>query len=359
MRLPAFVLLLPVGLCLLLTGGCAKKELLVTKKPETATVRPEPPKTAPSPSPAAAPGKLHNAVAAVVNDEIITLYEVNREAASVISENEKKTTLDDAMRSRIRHEVLDTLVDKKLVEQKIKELNIKVAEEDIQQAIEDVKKQNNLTQEALLKALAGQGLSYDQYHDRLREQLEKLKLVSMEVRSKIQVGDTEMREYYDANQAKYREEDTFRARHIFFKTGEKASAADIKAAMTKALMVLAETKNGKDFSELAKTYSEDPAARNDGGDLGLFKKGDMQPELEQPIMALKPGEVSELINTPLGLHLIKLEERIAGKQKPFESVRSEIEELIYRKKSDERFSQWAKELRAKASIEVRDLPGQL
>jgi peptidyl-prolyl cis-trans isomerase SurA len=357
MRLPAFALL-PLGLCLLLTGGCAKKELLVTKKPDTATVRTEPPKAAPA-QPAAAPGKLQNAIAAVVNDEIITLYEVNHEAEAVISVNEKKSVLDDASRSRIRHEVLDGLVDKKLVDQKIKELNIKVAEEDIQQAIEDVKKQNNLTQETLLKALAGQGLTYDQYHDRLREQLEKLKLVSMEVRSKIQVGDTEMHEYYDANQSKYREEETFRARHIFFKTGEKATAEEIKHAMTTALMVLAESKSGKDFSELAKTYSEDPAARKDGGDLGLFKKGDMQPELEQAILALKPGEVSELINTPMGLHLIKLEERNPGKLKPFESVRSEIEELIYRKKSDERFSQWAKELRAKASIEIRELPGLL
>jgi len=210
-----------------------------------------------------------------------------------------------------------------------------------------------------VKALAGQGLTYAQYHDKLQEQLEKLKLISMEVRSKIQVGESEMREYYDANQSKYREEDTFRARHIFFKTGEKASAADIKRAMTMALLVLSESKNGKDFSELARTYSEDPAARKDGGDLGRFKKGDMQPELEQAIMALKPGEVSELISTPLGLHLIKLEERIPGKLKPFESVKNEIEEQLYRKKSDERFSQWAKELRTKASIDIRDLPGVL
>ena len=356
MRLPAFALL-PVGLCLLLTGGCAKNELLVTKKPEAATVRPESPKTEPGPT--AAPGKLLNAIAAVVNDEIITLYEVNREAKPVFSENEKKSVVDDAMASRIRHSVLDSLVDKKLVEQKIKELNIKVAEEEIQQAIEDVKKQNNLSREALLKALAGQGLTYDQYHDKLQEQLEKLKLISMEVRSKIQVGDTEVREYYEANQSKYREDETFRARHIFFRTGEKSSAADIKASMTTALMVLSEAKSGKDFAELAKTYSEDPAARKDGGDLGRFKKGDMQIELEQVIMTLKPGEVSELISTPMGLHLIKLEERNAGKLKSFESVKNEIEEQLYRKKSDERFSQWAKDLRTKSSVEIRDLPGLL
>ncbi len=309
--------------------------------------------------PASGFAKLINAIAAVVNDEIITLYEVDREAQSTIREAEKKSALDDAARSQIRSTVLDRLVDKKLVEQKIRELNIKVSEEEIRQAIDDVKKQNNLTQEALVSALANQGLSFDQYRVQLQEQLEKLKLVSMEVRSKIQVGETEMQEYYEANRAKYTEDDTFRARHIFFRTSEKAPAEEIKRTMTTALMVPAEAKGGKDFIELAKTYSEDPAARKDGGALGPFKKGEMLPEMEQAVMALKPGEVSELVYTSAGFHIIKLEEKISGKLKPFDSVKAEIEETIYRKKSEERFSQWAKEIRSKASIEIKDLKGLL
>jgi peptidyl-prolyl cis-trans isomerase SurA len=303
--------------------------------------------------------KMINAIAAIVNDEIITLYEVNREAEMAIREAEKKSTLDDAARSQIRSTVLDRLVEKKLVEQKIKELNIKVSEEEIRQSIEDVKKQNNMTQEALVSALANQGLSFDQYRVQLQEQLEKLKLVSMEVRAKIQVGESEMREYYEANRAKYTEDETFRARHIFFRINEKAPAEEIKRAMTTALMVLAEAKSGKDFIELAKSYSEDPAARKDGGALGPFKKGEMLPEMEQAIMSLKPGEVSELVYTSAGFHIIKLDERISGKLKPFESVKPEIEETLYRKKSEERFSQWAKEIRSKASIEIKDMKGLL
>ena len=260
---------------------------------------------------------------------------------------------------RIRRDVLEKLVEKMLVEQKIKELGVKVSEDEIKQAIEDVKKQNNLTQETLIKALAGQGLTFEQYHTQLQDQLEKLKLVSMEVRSKIHVSATEVQDYYDSNQAKYREEETFHARHIFFKTSEKAPADEIKRSMTTALMVLAEAKSGKDFAELAKNYSEDPAARKDGGDLGRFKKGDMQSELEQAIIAMKPGEVSELVYTSLGFHIIKLEERIPGTLKPFASVKNEIEELLYRKKSEERFALWAKDLRSKASVEIKDLPGIL
>lgn len=310
--------------------------------------------------PANASARVVNAIAAIVNDEVVTLYEVNREAQPIIREAEKKELVDDAARSQIRRMALDRLVEKKLIEQKIRELNIKVSEEEIRQAIEDVKRQNSIpSQEALVAALANQGLSFEQYRSQLQEQIEKLKLVSMEVRAKIHVSESELHEYYNANQARYTEEESYRARHIFFKTSDKSPAEDIKRTMTTALMVLAEAKSGKDFAELARNYSEDPAARKDGGDLGTFKKGDMQAELESAILTMKPGEVSELVYTPVGFHIIKLEERISGKPKPFEGLKAEIEEAIYRKKSEERFSQWSKDLRGKASVELKDLTGLL
>lgn len=336
-------------------GGCASKVAPVTDEPKAATVK----KSEDTASPPVR-GRVANAIAAIVNDEVVTLYEIIRAAQPLIRESEKKGALDDAARSQIRRTALEQVIEKKLIEQKIRELNIKVTEEEIRQAIEDVKKQNSMpSQETLIAALATQGLSYDQYRTQLQEQLERLKLVSVEVRSKVHVSDSELREYYDANRAKYTEDDSFRARHIFFKTNEKASPEEIKLSMTNALMVLAETKSGKDFIELAKAYSEDPAARKDGGDLGVFKKGDMQPEMEAAIIAMKPGEVSELVYTPVGFHIIKLEERISGKLKPFEGLKAELEEAVYRKKSEDRFSQWAKELKSKASIEIKDLKGLL
>jgi len=352
-----FVLLL-VCAFLIPVGGCASNKAVVENEPAAATLKAD--QTKPAPVAPAPRGRITNAIAAIVNDEVVTLNEINRESQSFIREAEKKAPLDDIARSQFRRSALERVVEKKLVEQKIKELNIKVTDEEIRQAIEDVKKQNNMSsQEALVAALAAQGLSFDQYRAQLQEQLEKLKLVSMEVRAKIHVSETEMREFYDTNRSKYTEDESFRARHIFFKTNEKSGAEEIKRSMTNALTVLAEAKSGKDFVELAKTYSEDPAARKDGGDLGIFKKGDMQPELETAIITMKPGEVSELVYTPAGLHIIKLEERISGKLKPFEGLKASIEEAIYSKKSEERFSQWAKELRAKASIEIKDLKGLL
>lgn len=339
---------------LLVAGGCAGNDAAVIKETTATTVRAD---VADTPK---KPKNVTNAIVAIVNDDIITLFEVNREAQPAISEAEKKGAVTDAARSQIRRTALDRLIEKKLTGQKIRELNIHVSEEEVRQAIDDVRKQNNIpSQEALVAALAGQGLSFDQYRAQLQEQIEKLKLVSIEVRAKVQVGETETRDYYSANLAKYTEEESFRARHIFFKTGEKSTPDEIQRSKATALAVLADARGGKDFAELATKFSEDPAARKDGGDLGSFKKGDMQPELEKAILSLKPGEVSELVTTPIGFHIIKLEARVAGATKPFESVKAEIEEIIYRKKSEERFSQWAKDLRGKASIELRELDGLL
>lgn len=305
-------------------------------------------------SPAAVRAQLVSGIAAIVNDAVITTYDVAREAAPAIREAEKKAngTISDSERDKLRTAALNRLIDKQLTDQKIKELNIRVSEEEVRQAIEDVKKQNRLSQEALVSALATQGLSFDQYKSQLKEQLERLRLMSQEVKSKIQVGDRELREYYDANLSLYGESELFRARHIFFRVDKNATPADIRRISAKAAEVLEKARQGANFADLARTYSDDPSAAKDGGDLGAFKRGDMLPEIEQTVVKLKPGEVSGLISTPAGFHIIKLEERTAGKAKPFEEVKGEIEELLYRKKSEERFNQWLADLRKGAAIEI-------
>ncbi len=304
------------------------------------------------------PALLHaeiiDRIAAVVNDEPITVLDVNREMASLKKEAERNPALiagkSDA---ELRKMVLDRLIDKKLVEQKVRELDIKVGEEEIRQAIEDVKKQNNLSQEALVSALANQGMSFDQYKAQLKEQLERLRLVSQEVRSKIQVGDKEVREYYDAHKSKYTTDETFHARQIFFKLDKNPTAKQLRDTMLRAIRVMVYLKAGLNFADMAKKYSDDPNAKTDGGDLGTFHKGDMIPEIEDAVTRMKPGEISELVMTPVGFHIIKLESITPGAVRPFDEVKGAIEEQLYRKKSEERFNEWVKELKQNAAIDIR------
>ncbi|CAG0933807.1 peptidylprolyl isomerase [Geobacter sp.] len=306
--------------------------------------------TLPTPSPA----EVVNRIVAVVNDEIITSYAVEKEKGIILKEAERQQPPPDPQTLvRLDETALNRLIDKKLVEQKVRELDIRVSEEEVRQSIEDVKRQNKLSQEALVSALANQGLSFDQYKVQIREQLERLRLVSQEVRSKIQVGEREMREYYEANQNRFGGEDNFKARNIFFKLDDKMPADQVKKVMTTALTVLHEARAGKDFAELARQYSDEPGAKKSGGDLGTFRKGDILPEFEESLTKMQPGEVSDLIYVTGGLHIVKLEERFTGTAKPFEQVKAEVEDILYRKKSEERFNQWVTDLRKGAAIEIR------
>ena len=301
--------------------------------------------------PATAPAaQVITGIVATVNEEPITSVELDKELQQMQKELEK---LPASEKANLRSTALNRLVDKKLIDQKIRELDIRVSDEEVRLAIEDVKKQNNISQEALEQALAGQGLSFEQYKKQLKEQLERLRLMSQEVRAKVQVGEREIREQYEANRTRYGAEEEFRARHIFFKVEKKGGAEELARAEKLAGEVLKEARAGKDFAELARKHSTDPAAARDGGDLGTFKREDMLPEIGDTVAALKPGEVSDLVLSPAGLHIIKLEERKPGKGRSFEEVKDEIEEQLYKKKADERFNQWVKELRTAAAIEIR------
>ena len=285
-----------------------------------------------------------------MNDDIITVVEVDKEYAQLQKELEK---LPASEKMGLRSAALNRLIDKKLIEQKIKELDIRVGDEEVRAAIDDVKKQNNLTQETLVQALAAQGMTFDQYRSQLKEQLERLRLMGQEVRSKVQVGEREMREYYEANRARYGGDQQFRARHIFFKLPKGAGAAEVATVERVAGEVLKEARSGKDFVELAKKYSSDPAAARDGGDLGSFKRSEMISEIGDAVAAMKPGQISDVVRSPAGLHIIKLEEKTEAKGKSFEEVKGDIEDILYKKKSDERFAQWVKDLRTSAAIEIR------
>jgi peptidyl-prolyl cis-trans isomerase SurA len=304
--------------------------------------------------PTVSPAEVIDRIAAIVNDEIITSYEVDKGALLLVKEAEKNGPLSDADKAMLRQTALNRLIDKKLIGQKVKELNITVSDDELRQTIEDVKKQNKMTQENFVAALRAQGLTFSQYQAQLREQIEQLKLMGQEVRSKILVGEKEVREHYDANLKSYSTDTYFRARHIFFRLGKEPDPKEIKKVMTTALMVLQEARSGKDFAELAKKYSDDPQAAKDGGELGTFKKGDMVLEIEDNVINMKPGEISELIITPAGFHIINLEEKTPGKIRTFEEVKGEIEDMLYKKKSEVRFNQWLADLRKAAAIEIKN-----
>jgi len=303
-------------------------------------------------APAVVSAEVMSRVAALVNDEPITTYDVEREREAMEKGLDEKALRDAAGKAQLREVALNSLINKKLIEQKIKELDVKITDEEVRQTIEDVKKSNNISQDNLVEALAARGVSFDEYKTQIREQLERLRLISLEVRSKIQVSEQEIRAYYDANPKMFQVDEAFRVRQIFFKVAPQASEQERKLITDTAEKALREAKDGSDFAALAKKFSEDSSAK-EGGDLGFLKKGDVLPEIEGALAKMKPGEISGLIRTPAGIHIIKLEEFRQGRQRGFEAAKQEIEDILYKKKSEERFNQWMEDLRKNASIEIK------
>jgi len=302
--------------------------------------------------PFVASAEMVSGIAALVNDEPITTYELAKEEEAMKSGMDDPSALATAAaRAQLRQAALDALVNKKLIEQKVKELDIRVSDEEVRQAIEDVKKTNNITEENLIAALAARGISFDAYKAQLKDQLERLRLISLEVRSKIQVSEKEIQDYFSAHSGNYQVDEAFHARQIFFAIPAAATEDQQKKILEKAEKVLREAKSGADFAELAKKYSDDPSGK-EGGDLGFLNKGELLPEFEKALISMRVGEVSELVRTSAGIHIIKLEDYREGKTQSLDSAKREVEDLLYKQKSEERFSQWLDGLRKNAAIEI-------
>jgi peptidyl-prolyl cis-trans isomerase SurA len=125
----------------------------------------------------------------------------------------------------------------------------------------------------------------------------------------------------------------------------------VDAVQERAMRVLQEARNGDDFADLARRYSEDATAAN-GGDLGLIKRGQALPEFEEVIFAMKEGSISELIRSPNGLHIVKVEAFSKGSERPFSEIKVEIERRLLQEKIEKRFQDWTSELKDRAFIEI-------
>lgn len=147
--------------------------------------------------------------------------------------------------------------------------------------------------------------------------------------AQIKVTEQEVRDYYDVNLENYKVKDQVKARHILFKLEEGADEAQEKNVREKASSVLAKARKGEDFAELAKKYSEGPS-KDAGGDLGYFSKGQMVKPFEDAVFNLKKGEISDLVKTPFGYHIILVEDVKESRTKELGEVREEITEKVRR-----------------------------
>jgi len=297
-------------------------------------------------------GEICNRVVAIVNDEVVTLYELDTMIQLLTgTPSAQLKNRSEEIYIKTRQKVLDDLVDQKIVLEKIKELKIEVTTKEVDQAIERVKADNQLTQEDLLAELKEQGSNYESYRESIKEELERIQLINYEVKSKIILREEEIEKYYNTHRDEFTSEGRVRLALIFLKQEDPADKNEARALYQKAQDILSMIKDGKNFANLARKFSNGPGA-SEGGDLGVFKMSQLNPEMAEIIKDLSAGEVSKPIIRPYGIKIIKVEEKDGGGEKSLEQVRNAIQTILYRQELDKKYSAWIKELRKKAYIKI-------
>lgn len=292
-------------------------------------------------------------IVARVNDDVITLSELQEEGLPLF-ERLRANYTGKELEYQVQHaerEFLDQLILRRLQLQYASQIGINAAENEINAALKDVLNRNNMTQEALTALLTREGLTLQDYKDRLREQIILARLMNQTVRSRVSVDASEVEAYYKAHQDDFSQPAQARVRHIFFRIDPEAAPPQVDAVRERASQVLQEARNGGDFGDLARRYSEDATAAN-GGDLGVIKRGQALPEFEEIIFALREGDVSEVVRTPNGLHIVKIDAFTKGSEQSFSEIKAEIERRLLQEKIEQRFQDWTNELRDRAFIEI-------
>lgn len=144
----------------------------------------------------------------------------------------------------------------------------------------------------------------------------------------VNVEEKDIKQYYEMHKNEFQVPEMIRARHILVKFDNNASDGERKKAREKAEGLLKRIKDGEDFAKIASESSDDPGSKGKGGDLGFFTKGKMVPEFEKAAFSLKPGEVSQIVESPYGFHIIRVEEKKDNDFEPYEAVKEKIREKL-------------------------------
>jgi peptidyl-prolyl cis-trans isomerase SurA len=301
-----------------------------------------------------AEARLVDKVAAVVGDNIILASEVEEKAAPLLSDAGKITDPGKrgARATQLRREVLDRLIDDELILQQATDLKLSVTNEQVDQSIDEIKKQNNLDDDQLREALRGQGMSMATYRADLKKQLLRYRVLNIAVGSRVSISDDEVKAYYDRHM-KTGGNVQVRASHIFIAIPDGADAAAVAEKQAQAKKLFERARAGEDFAKLAKQYSDDAATRGDGGDLGLFGKDMLPKAIEEIVFSMQPGELAGPVRADRGFHVIKLLERKEKDAKPLAEVQDDIRIQLRQKEMEKQTKTYLAELRKKTLVDIR------
>jgi peptidyl-prolyl cis-trans isomerase C len=287
-------------------------------------------------------------VLARVNGEPISRDEFHRALRNVEAGAGRQVPADQ--RDKVYRGILNQLVTLHLLLQEARARNVSVAEGDINARVDRVKKQFPNEQD-FTKALASRNMTVEALREEARTELLVARMVEAEVKPKIQIQETDVKEFYDKNPQQFQQPETYRASHILIRVEANATEAQKKEARAKAEALLKQIQGGADFATVARENSQDGSASN-GGDLNFFRKGQMVPAFEQAVQALKVGEVSGVVETQFGYHVIKLTDRRPARTVPLAEVSTKIGQFLMARAQQQKAGEFVETLKAKSKIQI-------
>lgn len=322
---------------------------------------PPPPVAAASPSPTAEPGAPPEIdrvtplprplpdVAGRVNGQAIPLSTVRLLADQAARRAGKPRAPEEPF---VYRQALQQGVVRELLFQEAVRRKVKADDAVLEQAYNEARVQYK-DDKAWSAMLAEQGLSPQAFRNELRLQhtIQAL-LEQVAAEAQVQATEQEAMAFYDSHPAVFDAGERVKASHILVRVPEGASPERKEELRKKADDLLRRARGGEDFAALARRASEDPGSASRGGDLGAFGRGQMVPAFEQAAFALKPGELSGVVETPFGFHLIKVSEKVAARKLAFAEVKERLKQEMAQQKRQRAQQSFLNSLRAKAKIET-------
>lgn len=283
---------------------------------------------------------LTDRIVAIVNKEVIMLSELRVEM-----EPERKRLQQQHRGAELKrrlhqaeYQILTRMIERRLQMQHAQTKGVDASDEDVRRMAADLAQQ-------------GTPVNLDDPKERkaLREQLILFTLESREVRNGVMVFDNDLKRFYERHLTLFMLPEEYRISQILLLPRKGESRKDLRE---RALEVHAQLKQGATFDDLALRYSDAPDATR-GSALGFIRQGEMELPIERAVAALQPGQVSDLMETDEGFHIIRLEEKKTAQFRPLEEVKNELQGLVFQQKSADRYQRWLTDMKSKAYIEVK------
>lgn len=297
--------------------------------------------SAPAPTPVAAAtpaytGPYVDQVVASVDGQPITTYDIE----SFSAQAGRPVSAEDIANNPAAKAVLKALIAQKLFLAEIQKYSGKVTSAQVDRYIASIESQKHMTDAQFRAALAQSGVSYSDFRKQAREQLERAIMIQEDVRDRINIPESAIKAYYESHQKEFMvKEERLRLAQILIAVPPNATPKQVAAARAKAERVRKEAMSGMNFGVLAQKYSDD-VSKNQGGELGWFHPQDILDQILAAVRPLKSGQISQVVRSSHGFHILKLEAREMPGVQPLAQVREQIREKLVDDETRARLQHW-------------------